>query len=216
MKLNFSHFVKLCLHHGSILFWLAFSCQVFSADNWELKLAEGQTKIYSRKIEHSTFLQTKVEVSINTSLDNLLTQFENSDKCWQWIKRCRSTKEIKKVSENEVFSYTILNMPWPISDRDFIFHTIKSVDPLNKVTTITIKPALINNMYNTKYVRGQANVIYRIEALSATSSLLTITMHMEFGGRLSSKVINPILVKELHADINELLELVNSNIIKTN
>ena len=57
----------------------------------------------------------------------------------------------------------------------------------------------------------QANISYSVQVLTASSSVLTITMHTEFGGDISPKIINLILIDELQDDIHNLMSLLKDN-----
>ena len=179
-------------------------------NGWQLKHSTNKVKLYRRKVVDSEFIQTKAEVKISTAVDDLMLMFGDGSECLQWQKRCYSSHIIQKISEQELYAYSIIDLPWPVLNRDFVFHSLVTVDPLTKTTTLTLSPA--NNIFpQTKYIRATANISYSVQVLTASSSVLTITMHTEFGGSISPRIINSILIDELHDDVDNLISLLKDN-----
>jgi hypothetical protein len=175
-------------------------------DDWQLQHKTANIKLYSREIEHSDFIQIKAVVMVYAPYQDLLAQFGDGSQCWQWVTRCRSAKIIKTLSQHERLSYTALDFPWPLADRDFVFYSLLTIEPDTKITTLTLSPAK-ENYKTTKYLRAESNISYRIQPITDTTNLLTIIVHTEFGGSIIPEVINPNLVKELHEDVQRLVEL---------
>ena len=173
---------------------------------WKLQHSTNTIKLYSRKVAGSEFIQTKAEVKITTHVSDLLAIFGDGSECLKWQERCYSSRIIQQISEQELYAYSVIDLPWPVSNRDFVFHSLVTVDPLTKTTKLTFSPA--KNMYpKTKYIRATSNISYSLREFTTSSSVLTITMHTEFGGSISPRIINSILVDELQDDIDNLLSL---------
>lgn len=177
---------------------------------WQLHHSTSTIKLYSRKVAGSEFIQTKAEVNITRSVDDVMLMFGDGSACLEWQKRCYSSRVIKKISEQELYAYSIIDLPWPVLNRDFVFHSVLTEDPLTKTTTLTLSPA--DGLYpKTKYIRATANISYSFKEAGASSNILTIIMHTEFGGRISAKIINSILIDELEDDVHNLISLLKGN-----
>ncbi len=173
---------------------------------WKLQRSTNTIKLYSRKVAGSKFIQTKAEVKITTPVSDLLAMFGDGSKCLKWQERCYSSRITQQISELELYAYSVIDLPWPVSNGDFVFHSLVTVDPLTKTIKLTFSPA--KNMYpQTKYIRATANISYSLRELTSSSSVLTITMHTEFGGSISPRIINSILIDELQDDIDNLISL---------
>ncbi|WP_068545716.1 START domain-containing protein [Thalassotalea crassostreae] len=185
------------------------STSTIAADNpWQLQHSEDNIKLYHRALNSSEYLQTKAEVLVNFSATKLLEQFPINGECWQWQSRCKKSKKVKDLSGSDRLVYTVINMPWPVSDRDFVFHSSINFDEDSKTTTLILKP--YKEQYpETKYVRGEANIRYEIRELTETTSHLTIIMHTDFKGSISASAINSKLISELNGNIKRLLRLLN-------
>ena len=184
------------------------SSDIIDETPWQLQYAKDKIKLYHRALKSSDYLQTKAEVMVAFSAKKLLEHFPINGECWEWQSRCKKSKKVKDLSGSDRLVYTVINMPWPISDRDFVFHSTIHFDADSKTTTLILKP--YKEQYpETKYVRGEANIRYEIRELTENTSHLTIVMHTDFKGRISANAINSKLISELNGNIKRLLRLLN-------
>jgi hypothetical protein len=167
---------------------------------WQLKLDKPDVKIYVRPVNGSEFLQTKAVLTLNASKQKVMALFPKDKGCWRWVERCKkslivgempskfsgeSPDEVTERKPNKVpttlpvrlLSYTALNMPWPLTDRDFLFVSSQIEDPESQSTTLTLSPAEPEHVtkygsesaqktvakMRKKHVRGAGNMTYRIE-----------------------------------------------------
>ena len=101
--------------------------------------------------------------------------------------------------------YTVVNMPWPITDRDFIFdakvteHSAASAQGLIKRVVISLTPHSNPGQYNkekSKLVRATSNIVYELTASSDNKTQLNIYMHTDFSGSISPKLINCVIPQD--------------------
>jgi hypothetical protein len=153
----------------------------------------------------------KANVIFNVPFSDLLAQFSNDDKCWNWIEKCQIVKLLAQISDDEKIIYSVLNMPWPLSKRDFVFRSVRKIETLKGLATLELSP--VNGMYKaTKYIRAKSTVTYRIKSLSPSSSSLSIIMHAELGGTTPTSLINSLIVDDLLGDIKALGKLLTVDI----
>jgi ribosome-associated toxin RatA of RatAB toxin-antitoxin module len=139
----------------------------YAQENWKLSVDKGDIKIYTRPMLNSKINAIKVEFSIPVSsgqLVSLIMDVEHSD---QWLYHCKSSRVIKAVSQNELYSYTEVSVPWPVKNRDFVSHLVLQQNPKTKV--ITIDGPAVNRMVPEK------NDIIRIKHSSSKWTILPIT-----------------------------------------
>lgn len=209
--------------------------------DWTLEYKNPQTVIYTRPYivdrarltisaidntrsnkmpKTSGFLEVKSEVKINAPLNSVLPYFQGENGCWQWQLKCKSSVILKKINEHHQVVYTVVNMPWPITDRDFVFearvseHSTASAQGLTKKVVISLAPHPNPEQYNkekSKLVRATSNIVYELTASSDNKTQLNIYMHTDFSGSISPKLINGRLVDSLRDDIDALLQLIDGN-----
>ena len=209
--------------------WQALPLTANAAEQpWQTKLERANVTIFVRSVADSEFLQTKAVATLNASKADVMAMFPKDKGCWQWVARCKKSivfATIPDQSTSTVLSYTALNMPWPLSDRDLLFQS-QQYDQRNETsglaqTVLEISPAdpaLLTKHGSPeqqkaiaksakKHVRAEGHMTYTVSEISAEQSQLTIIMHTEFGGNAPVRLINGKLVEELLADVAKLQKL---------
>ncbi|GHB70286.1 hypothetical protein GCM10008107_19550 [Psychrosphaera saromensis] len=197
------------------LTWLvicSLSCVTYAntATNWHLEKQKDHIYIYSQDKAGSDFLQIKVEVTLAANLADVVSVFGDGSECLKWQSRCLSSKVVKKVNENENLVYTSIDMPWPLTSRDFIFHSLFNVDAKTNVTTLALSPST-EVVIKSDLVRAKSNVLYTIEAIDKLSTKFTMLIHTDLGGDIPPSFVNSSIVGELYDDMVLLVSLVEAS-----
>lgn len=196
------------------------SCTAYAntASDWHLEKQEEQISVYSREKADSEFLQIKVEVALAANIADVVSVFGDGSECLQWQSRCMSSKVLRRINENETLVYTSIDMPWPLTSRDFIFHSLFKVDAKTNVTTLTLSPYSEQDKelepefdIKSDLVRAKSNVLYTIEAIDELSTKLTMLIHTDLGGDIPPSFVNSSLVDELYGDMVLLVTLVGAS-----
>lgn len=103
-----------------------------------LKLNKDGIKVYIYNSKNSDFATFKATVHINTSLDSILAVMFDNESAPEWIDGCEDSFILEDVSFTERYHYQTINIPYPFTDRDFIFHSTLKQDPRSKAITITM------------------------------------------------------------------------------
>jgi hypothetical protein len=188
------------------------SCTAYAntASDWHLEKQEEQISVYSREKADSDFLQIKVEVTLAANIADVVSVFGDGSECLQWQSRCLSSKVVEKVNENEHLVYTSIDMPWPLTSRDFIFHSLFNVDAKTNVTTLALSPST-EVVIKSDLVRAKSNVLYTIEAIDKLSTKFTMLIHTDLGGDIPPSFVNSSIVGELYGDMVLLVSLVEAS-----
>ena len=121
-----------------ILTIMTLATTLLAADNWTLEKNMEGILIYNRPYETSKIKEYKGEVVLNTSVDKLVSYFKNTANHDKFLYKCKagSVKMQKKVSENDFYTYMIIEVPWPATNRDII--TRYQIGAADKTGTVTI------------------------------------------------------------------------------
>jgi hypothetical protein len=193
---------------ASLLALLLFWVNIVSASNnlqWKLYKEDKGNALYTRKVENSPFLEVKAITQINAPQERVLAALGDGDSCTNWQKVCKSSRVFEKISEKEFFIYTVLDLPWPLSDRDLVIRSISESTADDSTITIKLLPAT-DNFPKGKYVRAESNGSYVIKKINDKRTEFTWIMHTNIGGKISPKVINPQLVSNTLKDLKRLVK----------
>jgi hypothetical protein len=150
-----------------------------AGDEWKLKSDNDGVKIFTRNVADSKIKAIKVECVLNatpTQLVAVLLDVKNSE---DWLYHTSSNYIVKQVSPAELYYYSKVEVPWPVSDRDFIAHIKVTQDATTKVITayapcvadmVAVKPGIVRVAdSNGKWVltpegNGKVKVLYTLHA----------------------------------------------------
>ena len=106
---------------------------------WELEHDGEGIQVYTQEIENSSFKAFRGEVSIKSSLHNIIAHHIDIESMELWLQDCTTSEIITKISDREFFGYQRTSAPWPVSDRDYVFYSKITQDPKTYAVTITFE-----------------------------------------------------------------------------
>lgn len=118
------------------LFMFSASTSAQSNDGWELKNEKNGVKVYYRKT--SGVYELKLVTSIKVPLSGIATLFDDVANYPKWGYKVSEARLLKRVSPTEMYYYSRIDFPWPMSDRDVVLHTKLEQNPNNTVTSSSV------------------------------------------------------------------------------
>jgi hypothetical protein len=115
---------------------LLFSLISFGQDTWTLKTNKDGIAIYTKTIENSNYKGIRVKCSLPATLSQFVAVIMDVNTATEWLYSTKSSTLLKQISPAEVYYYSEVGLPWPLSNRDFVCHLTARQDPRTKVVTI--------------------------------------------------------------------------------
>lgn len=116
---------------------------VFAQDtNWTLEKDKNSIKVWTRKMSDSKLKEYKGSVVLNTTVEKLVSIFKDPKNHDKIFYKCRpgSVVVVKKVSDNDFYTYMIINTP-VVKDRDVVTHYVVSAPDAIGAITISLEGA---------------------------------------------------------------------------
>jgi hypothetical protein len=113
-----------------VILCLTFLHISFAADEWELVEEIDGVKVFESAWEGYSEHQYKGIRAFQQPVEIIAAVLADINSYPSWFYRCT---EAKKISNNDTsvldFSlYIVIDVPWPFSDRDAVFHAVTAVD----------------------------------------------------------------------------------------
>lgn len=116
----------------SALFALTvFFSEAQNAENWKLKSDKNGVKVYYRST--GDVHEIKLLYRMKARMSNLMHLLNDVDTYPTWGYKITESHLVRLVSDNEMFYYTLIDFPWPLSDRDMVMHTKMTQNPETRV-----------------------------------------------------------------------------------
>ncbi|MDB5152344.1 MAG: lipid-binding protein [Mucilaginibacter sp.] len=175
-----------------LLFLLSANCALAQTrDEWELKENNDGVKIYTRDVENSKIKAIKVECQFDATLSQLVAALMDVGNSEEWLYHTAGNYIVKQVSPADLYYYSLVEMPWPVSNRDFIAHLIVSQDAVTKVVTIDA-PCIADMVpVKSKVVRiANSRGKWVLSPLSNSRVKVVYTLHADPGGSIPAWLTN--------------------------
>ena len=175
-------------------------------DGWQLEKEKDGISVFTREMPDSPFLAVKVATVVPTPVAKLAEFLGDGSECMQWRKMCESSRVLQVISEQERLVYQVLDLPWPISDRDMVIQSVTEIDPEKRTVTVHIETRS-DAFPLQKYTRAETSSPIRLRETGPESAEFNYMIHVDLGGNLSPGLINPQLVSSTLEDVERLIAL---------
>jgi len=189
MKINFR-----LLYIIGLVFFLYMPVQG-DTKKWKLIKQEDDIRVYTYQ-SPDTFIETvRGEVTIYTSLDNILKVFEDIRNCPNWMYRCKSASTLQQINIVERIDYIVINFPWPTWDRDMVIHSFFQQNRKTKNVVITFQSLPNKVAKKLGYVRVKdMKAIMRFETQKDGGIQFTYEISVDPRGKIPSWMVNAMAV----------------------
>lgn len=175
-----------------LLAGLALAQPSFAQDNWSLaKDAEG-IKVYVRHVEGSPLREFRGEIQLNNTPEQVAGVLRDADAFRKWMPDVAAS-ELLKATDTEQFHYLDNKAPWPVSNRDGVYHFSYSRAG-NGAITIRVEavPQYVpprDGKVRIPQANGQWKLVPNAEGVS-----VTYQMHASPGGAIPNWLANQTVV----------------------
>lgn len=158
---------------------------------WTLKENTQGIKVFTRDVANSGFKAIKVECILNTTLHQLVAALMDVNGSEDWLYHTTANHLVKQISPSELYYYSMVEIPWPMSNRDFIAHLNISQHPITKIVTLnaTCNPDMVPrkpNIVRITYSKSE----WVLTPLKTGQIQLVYTIHADPGGNIPAWLSN--------------------------
>jgi hypothetical protein len=181
-----------------------------SSHAWELQQDKNGIALYTQSNPGSPYISVKLETILESDMQSAVDAVGDGTRCNQWIKMCESVKLLERVTDDEVYFYTVLNFPWPLKNRDSVFHVTTEVNPDRSHVVINMRSK--NDYYPMqKFVRMHTDTTYTFEQLEPGKIKFTWGINSNPGGNLKPSMFNKRLPADTRKDLERLKRLLSGS-----
>jgi hypothetical protein len=164
---------------------------VSGQEDWNLQKDKDGIKVYSAKIPDSKIRAIKVVANYEATPEEIANIVMDINSSQEWVSHLKSTYLIKRVSQNELYYYAEVNLPWPASNRDFVAHLTRSENVQTGAITID-GPAVSGLMDEKKGIVRINNSVGKwiITPLDNNHVKVEYALHVDPAGSLPSWLVN--------------------------
>ena len=164
---------------------------VSAQEDWKLQKDKDGIKVYSAKVPDSKIRAIKVVANYEATPEEIANIVMDINSSQEWVSHLKSTYLVKRVSQNELYYYAEVNLPWPASNRDFVAHLTRSENVQTGAITID-GPAVAGLMDEKKGIVRINNSVGKwiITPLDNNHVKVEYALHVDPAGSLPSWLVN--------------------------
>ena len=173
-----------------ILFSTFFSA-LKAQENCNLKKDQEGIRIYLCETEGSSFKTIKVSFESKGTLKSYASGVLNINRYKEWQNSILNINILERVNELELIYYSEVDAPWPVSNRDLIFHLTMHQDSISKVLSVSLKqlPDYIPEKNGIIRVPA-ANSLLTVTPIDSEQLQINYVIHVDPGGAIPAMIAN--------------------------
>jgi len=87
---------------------------------WKLEKDEKGIQVYTRKVEGEPLKAFRAVAVLPVSAERVLTEITDVNKGSEWMDKCAESRLISRSGPDSYLAYTLIDIPWPLEDRDLV------------------------------------------------------------------------------------------------
>lgn len=168
----------------------------YAQDDWKLKENKDGIRIYTKAVENSNLKAIRVKVAVQATVSQLVAIILDINSAKDWVYSTKSATLLKQVSPSELYYYSEVALPWPITNRDFVAHLTTTQDARTKV--VTIDGPVVHNYVPEKKDIVRVNNSYGkwvLTPLQNNMVAIDYTLETDPGGSIPAWLVNLFATK---------------------
>jgi hypothetical protein len=200
--------MKFLLAQIVIFSFMGIALKATGQYNWKLIRDVDGIKVYESKTKNSSFKSIKVECTLPGNFDKFARVLSDVPHYKDWVYRTKTAYLVKRISGDEFYYYTETILPWPMSNRDVVFHSKTSRDSLNRYLNIqTTSVPLFIPEKNGKVRVPYSSISWYVTMPGANTIHVVYIFVVDPGGNIPAWLVNMFSEKGPYESFKKLSEI---------
>jgi len=159
---------------------------------WKMVMDKNGIKAYQRSIPGTNIHEIRAVTVVEAQLETVGEVLRDVPANEEWLPWCEVARVITMRDRNDMDVYVVLDLPWPVSNRDMVLcskatYDIPHARAIVDLKTITHprKPVVKGTVRITDF-----SGVYVIEYVSRNRTGLIYTYRVDLGGRIPVRILN--------------------------
>ena len=162
-----------------------------STDEWKIISSDQGMQLFEKQHTKGSLVPLKAEMILPFSIEEVACVLTDTSRKKQWAPSLVKNSILKEPSIYERIEYLIVDFPWPLLDRDFLFHVEVNVSDDSKEINIIARSIIDDTLApETHLVRGFIHESSMVLTDENEQTKLSITTYTDPKGKLPKWVVN--------------------------
>ena len=195
-----------------LLFITIFLLPIFANANdkiWEWETKDDGVDVYLRAVAGTDTQAFKAVTTMQASKQDIYAKIINVPSYIHWMADCYSATLIKQINDEEYIARFIIDSPWPVQDRDIVFHRYREITATGDLLLkfdVESEHLAVDDEY-VRVTKGHGYFLVQ-DTDQAGMSKVTYEMYVEPAGDLPSWLANAVVTDSPITTLTQLRKLV--------
>jgi hypothetical protein len=102
--------------------------------------------VMMRETPGRSFPTIRLVAVLEENIYDVLAVLSDQSRYPEWMARCAEARNLSQPSELEYITYSRTDAPWPVSDRDAVYHALASVNLAHKLIMVRFRAVKDNRV----------------------------------------------------------------------
>lgn len=93
---------------------------IFASCDWKIRKNESDITVSTRCTQESQIDEFRAVTTLDVKPEKIAALIDDVTKAPEWIKYCKKGQLIKRIDSKTSITYTINDLPWPLTGRDSV------------------------------------------------------------------------------------------------
>ncbi|ETR73741.1 MAG: Lipid-binding START domain protein [Candidatus Magnetoglobus multicellularis str. Araruama] len=112
----------------TLMFLVVLNCKVYAASEWQPAIKKNGIDAYSRRVEGTNILEIRAITVVDARMEVIAEVLRDIPANVEWRPKCVECRLLERHNRNAMTTYTRIDLPWPVSDRDVIIKADTSIN----------------------------------------------------------------------------------------
>jgi hypothetical protein len=165
-----------------------------AAADWTLRRDSEGIRVWTRPVEGSAYQEFRGAMEVRAPMARAVAWIGDAPRMPDWFFRCTEAGLIERLSPTEGYSYVVLDLPWPLAERESVTHW-RIADAAGGATEVRLENAPDRLPPHAGRVRvPHAGGAWELTPRGDGRIEVALQMHFEPGGRLPGWIVNTVVV----------------------
>ncbi|MBF0451082.1 MAG: hypothetical protein HQK75_10295 [Candidatus Magnetomorum sp.] len=202
---HFSYVLSILL----ITFFLL-SLQSFASSDWQPEIKKNGIDAYSRMVEGTDILEIRAITVVDARMEVIAEVLRDIPANVEWRPKCAECKLLERYNRNSMTTYTRIDLPWPVADRDVV---IKADTSINLNTGRAVVSLGSVEHHNAPLVSGNVRITdffsqYYLEYINREQTGIIFTTRVNPAGRIPTFLANMFNKRFAYEEMLGLIQMV--------
>jgi len=183
-----------------------------ASDGWERVDEDDGITLWRREIPGQAVPGFRGDVTIDASLETIVTAIEDTSKHTEWMHRCAESRIVKQLGDGDVLLYNRTDSPWPVSDRDVLLRSKRAPTADGKGVMMTFQNASDPSTPPVKGVVRMPKLVgfYKLITVAPGKTAITYQVEAHVGGSLPTWMVKRVVKDMPYETLSRLRDRVTT------